>query len=113
MKWDENSISICESFFLLLLRMCILRGRYAGSFYRAAIPKDIIAGTPNPSLWGLPSATLLNTKCNITDYFWSHAIVFGAFPNRRLQASDKLKNDSDITFCGQLPIHCVFIQTNL
>jgi len=64
MKWDENYISVW-------------------SFYRAAIPKDIIAGTPNPSLWGAPSATLLNTQCNITNYFWSHAIVF------------------DITFCGQ------------
>jgi len=64
MKWDENYISVW-------------------SFYRAAIPKDIIAGTPNPSLWGAPSATLLDTLCNITNFFWDHEIVF------------------DITFCGQ------------
>ena len=48
-----------------------------GSFYRAAIPKDITAGTPSPSLWGVPSATLSNTKCNISSYFSNHAIIFG------------------------------------
>ncbi|KAF9533566.1 family 16 glycosyl hydrolase [Crepidotus variabilis] len=63
MKWDENSISVW-------------------SFYRAAIPLDITAGTPNPSTWGPPSATLLNATCNIDQYFANHSIVF------------------DITFCG-------------
>ncbi|KAF9555563.1 hypothetical protein CPC08DRAFT_695392 [Agrocybe pediades] len=63
MKWDENDISIW-------------------SFYRAAIPTDITAGTPNPSLWGLPSAKLMNTMCNIPKFFANHSIVF------------------DITFCG-------------
>jgi len=83
MKWDENSISICE-FFLHDFGGRYAEEGYAGSFYRAAIPKDIIAGTPNPSLWGLPSATLLNTKCNITNYFSNHSIVFGAIPKRYL-----------------------------
>jgi hypothetical protein len=64
MKWDENDISVW-------------------SFYRAAIPTDVAAGTPNPSLWGPPSAKLMNTMCNITNFFSNHSIVF------------------DITFCGQ------------
>ncbi|KAF9533563.1 concanavalin A-like lectin/glucanase domain-containing protein [Crepidotus variabilis] len=63
MKWDENDISIW-------------------SFFRAAIPRDIITGTPNPSLWGLPSARLLNTKCNISQMFAKHTVIF------------------DITLCG-------------
>jgi len=64
MKWDENDISIW-------------------SFYRAAIPTDVAAGTPNPSSWGVPSARLTNTLCNIPQFFVNHTIVF------------------DITFCGQ------------
>ncbi|KAH9475198.1 putative glycosidase C21B10.07 [Psilocybe cubensis] len=63
MKWDENDISVW-------------------SFFRAAIPADITAGTPNPSLWGVPSAMLRNTMCDIPKYFANHSIVF------------------DITFCG-------------
>ena len=49
-----------------------------GSFFRAAIPKDIIAGRPNPSQWGLPSASLRNSTCKIDQYFYNHSIVFGA-----------------------------------
>ncbi|KAF9043030.1 glycoside hydrolase family 16 protein [Panaeolus papilionaceus] len=65
MKWDENDISVW-------------------SFFRAAIPQDILDGTPTPSAWGVPSATLLNSSsCDIPSYFQSHRIVF------------------DITFCGQ------------
>ncbi|PPQ67675.1 hypothetical protein CVT25_012703 [Psilocybe cyanescens] len=63
MKWDENDISVW-------------------SFFRAAIPNDVTAGTPNPSLWGPPSAMLMSTMCNIPKYFVNHSIVF------------------DITFCG-------------
>jgi len=63
-KWDENEIT-------------------AWSFYRAAIPQDILAGTPNPSLWGTPAAKLLPTKCNpLSNYFMNMSIIF------------------DITFCG-------------
>ncbi|KAJ3510435.1 hypothetical protein NLJ89_g4674 [Agrocybe chaxingu] len=63
MKWDENDISVW-------------------SFFRAAIPRDITAGTPNPSEWGLPSARLMNTMCDISKHFARHTVVF------------------DITLCG-------------
>jgi hypothetical protein len=63
MKWDENDISVW-------------------SFFRQAIPTDVKEGTPNPSLWGRPSAKLMNTTCNLGQYFANHNIVF------------------DITFCG-------------
>ncbi|PPQ69732.1 hypothetical protein CVT24_001318, partial [Panaeolus cyanescens] len=54
------------------------------SFFRAAIPQDILDGTPTPSTWGIPSATLLNSSlCDIPTFFQSHRIIF------------------DITFCGQ------------
>ena len=48
-----------------------------GSFFRAAVPDDVTQGSPNPSLWGIPSATLSNTSCNIEQYFVNHSIVFG------------------------------------
>ena len=48
-----------------------------GSFFRAAIPRDVVDGAPNPSLWGPPSAVLGNTRCNITQFFRQHVIVFG------------------------------------
>jgi len=63
MKWDENDISVW-------------------SFFRAAIPPDITAGAPNPSLWGVPSAKLMSTMCDIPNFFVNHSIIF------------------DITFCG-------------
>jgi len=63
-KWDEHEIS-------------------TWSFYRAAIPQDIIAGRPNPSHWGVPSARLLPTNCNpLSKFFINMSIIF------------------DITFCG-------------
>jgi len=48
-----------------------------GSFYRAAIPKDITSGAPNPSEWGKPSATLQASQCNIGKFFSNHSIIFG------------------------------------
>ncbi|KAG1750014.1 glycoside hydrolase family 16 protein [Suillus paluster] len=63
MNWDENGIAVW-------------------SFYRAAIPQDIVQGEPNPSNWGTPVAALSTQSCNITQYFANHSIVF------------------DITFCG-------------
>lgn len=63
MKWDENGIAVW-------------------SFYRAAIPKDILNGSPNPSNWGVPSAALSPEKCPLSNYFANHSIIF------------------DITFCG-------------
>ncbi|OAX42990.1 glycoside hydrolase family 16 protein [Rhizopogon vinicolor AM-OR11-026] len=63
MRWDENGITVW-------------------SFYRAAVPQDIVQGEPEPSNWGEPVAALSNQSCNITQYFANHSIVF------------------DITFCG-------------
>ncbi|KIK06982.1 glycoside hydrolase family 16 protein [Laccaria amethystina LaAM-08-1] len=63
MKWDENSIAVW-------------------SFYRVAIPEDVIDGTPNPSRWGAPSAVLEASDCNIGQFFANHSIIF------------------DITLCG-------------
>ncbi|CAA7265779.1 unnamed protein product [Cyclocybe aegerita] len=57
MKWDENDISVW-------------------SFYRAAVPRDIVDGTPNPSEWGIPSARLHSSQCDIGKYFANHSIIF-------------------------------------
>lgn len=56
----------------------------SGSFFRAAIPQDLTAGSPTPSIWGAPSAILSPSRCNITEHFRNHVIIF------------------DITFCGDL-----------
>ncbi|KAJ3498845.1 hypothetical protein NLJ89_g10168 [Agrocybe chaxingu] len=56
MKWDENSIAVWL-------------------FFRAAVPKDI-EGTPNPSEWGLPSAVLSSSMCDMPRFFKNHAIIF-------------------------------------
>ncbi|KAJ3485570.1 hypothetical protein NLI96_g4881 [Meripilus lineatus] len=63
MKWDDNGIAIW-------------------SFYRAAVPKDIVSGQPSPSLWGLPVAVLEPAGCDPIANFVNHSIIF------------------DITFCG-------------
>lgn len=63
-KWDENEIA-------------------TWSFYRAAIPQDILAGTPNPSGWGTPAAKLVPKNCNpFSNFFINMSIIF------------------DMTFCG-------------
>jgi len=63
MKWDENGIAVY-------------------SFYRAAIPQDITAGSPNPDNWGSPVAALAPGGCDPITNFVNHSIIF------------------DITFCG-------------
>ncbi|KAK7442477.1 hypothetical protein VKT23_016074 [Stygiomarasmius scandens] len=63
MKWDENGIAVW-------------------SFFRAAVPADIVRGTPNPSQWGPPVAALEPEGCDPITNFVNHSIVF------------------DITFCG-------------
>ncbi|KAJ8515813.1 hypothetical protein ONZ45_g6804 [Pleurotus djamor] len=57
MKWDEFGIAVW-------------------SFYRAAIPQDIIDGSPRPSGWGPPVAALDPAGCNITQHFANHAVIF-------------------------------------
>ncbi|KAI6005347.1 glycoside hydrolase family 16 protein [Pisolithus orientalis] len=63
MKWDDNGIAVW-------------------SFYRAAVPEDIVDGLPDPSTWGEPVAELAPNSCNIAQFFANHSIIF------------------DITFCG-------------
>ena|SRR6266542_4359367 len=86
MKWDENGVSVCEligTFFLLLSSLPDCQN-LEGSFYRAAIPKDISSGAPNPSEWGTPSATLHASGCDIGKHFANHSIIFGTcFPCTR------------------------------
>ena len=79
MKWDENGISICERHLRIFFFGAFLKQGCIGSFFRAAVPDDINQGSPNPSLWGAPSATLSNTSCNIEQYFVNHSIVFGMY----------------------------------
>jgi hypothetical protein len=75
--------------------------RSAGSFYRAAIPKDITSGAPNPSEWGKPSATLSSTQCNIGKYFSNHSIIFGEQSHFVRTGAFVNKYHTDITFCGE------------
>lgn len=64
-------------FYFIFSNAIFLKQGCVGSFFRAAVPEDITQGSPNPSLWGAPSATLANTSCNIEQYFVNHSIVFG------------------------------------
>lgn len=63
MKWDEDGIAVW-------------------SFYRQAVPQDIVQGEPSPDEWGLPVAELLPAGCDPIANFVNHSIIF------------------DITFCG-------------
>ncbi|KAJ3526186.1 hypothetical protein NM688_g8288 [Phlebia brevispora] len=63
MKWDEDGIAVW-------------------SFYRAAVPQDIVSSQPDPSNWGTPVAVLEPSGCDPISNFINHSIVF------------------DITFCG-------------
>jgi hypothetical protein len=76
MKWDENGIAVCA--FYYSLRFWLRRNvPVTGSFYRAAVPKDIVEGSPDPSQWGPPSAALEPTNCDLQKYFVNHSIIFG------------------------------------
>jgi hypothetical protein len=50
-----------------------------GSFYRAAVPQDVLQGNPNPLLWGIPSAWLDPSGCNPLTFFANHSIIFGLY----------------------------------
>lgn len=100
MKWDENSISVCECHLTLYLFNAILYKGYIGSFFRVGVPDDINQGTPNPSAWGAPSATLSNTSCNIEQYFVNHSIVFGKCNLFSILFISNYPPSPDITFCG-------------
>ena len=49
----------------------------SGSFYRAAVPQDVVNGEPDPSSWGEPVAALDPSGCNPIENFVNHSIVFG------------------------------------
>lgn len=45
-------------------------------FPRGGIPEDIAAGTPDPTLWGLPSAKFVGSPgCDLDSFFREHNIV--------------------------------------
>ncbi|KAI0365230.1 glycoside hydrolase family 16 protein [Pilatotrama ljubarskyi] len=71
MKWDDEGIAVW-------------------SFYRAAVPKDVLSGQPDPSSWGEPVAMLAPSGCDPIANFVNHSIIF------------------DITFCGEATCsaHC-------
>jgi hypothetical protein len=80
MKWDESGVAVCKC----RLRCFLSSGTtshvgHLGSFYRAAVPQDIVRGEPNPSLWGVPSAALDPADCDPMKYFVNHSIIFGMF----------------------------------
>jgi hypothetical protein len=102
MKWDEDGIGVCLSipfFFSFLFRSCF----FVGSFYRAAIPQDILSGAPDPSNWGVPVAFLDPSQCDPSKYFVNHSLIFGKCPfvfcASSFSPSFSLK---DITFCGMV-----------
>jgi len=75
---------------------------YTGSFFRAAVPADITQGSPNPSAWGIPSATLSNSSCHIGQFFSNHNIVFGKCNlfSYVFHSQMTMRVIIDITFCG-------------
>ena len=50
-----------------------------GSFYRAAVPQDVVNGEPDPSSWGEPVAALDPSGCDPIANFVNHSIVFGEY----------------------------------
>ena len=70
-----QSVSVIK--FIYLFQCNFLKQGRIGSFFRAAVPDDIDQGSPNPSLWGAPSATLSNSSCDIEKFFLNHSVVFG------------------------------------
>lgn len=101
MKWDENGIAVCESRATvsnLNLRLMVNRG----SFYRAAVPKDIDEGRPEPAGWGQPSAILRPEGCDPLKYFVNHSIIFGKSSVMILICIILITTFLDITFCGML-----------
>jgi len=77
MKWDETGIAVCTFYRVYCSTGSAEPVQSSGSFYRAAIPQDIVQGAPDPSNWGEPVAALSNQSCNITQNFVNHSIIFG------------------------------------
>lgn len=75
MKWDDEGIAVCE--FRPVFEQDQIAHAHAGSFYRAAVPQDVLNGQPNPSSWGEPVAMLAPDGCDPITNFVNHSIVFG------------------------------------
>ncbi|KAH9944400.1 glycoside hydrolase family 16 protein [Epithele typhae] len=58
MKWDDDGIAVW-------------------SFYRAAVPANVLNGQPDPSSWGSPVAMLDPSGCDPISNFVNHSIIFG------------------------------------
>lgn len=78
MKWDENGIAVCKDL-AVGSSLSSHKTISSGSFYRAAVPQDIVKGIPDPSNWGLPVAELWPQGCDPLTYFANHSIVFGKY----------------------------------
>ncbi|THU89476.1 hypothetical protein K435DRAFT_969081 [Dendrothele bispora CBS 962.96] len=77
MKWDENKITRIGTLDPLTSPPTFLFTSShvnKGSFFRAAVPADIICGTP--SQWGSPVAALEPGGCDLIKDFVNHLIVF-------------------------------------
>jgi hypothetical protein len=72
-KWDRSLYV-----FLSFTGYFILKHIHPeGSFYRAAVPQDILQGSPNPANWGVPSAALEPGRCDPLKFFVNHSMIFG------------------------------------
>ncbi len=78
MKWDDTGIAVC-AFASSSSATWELSRSHTGSFYRAAVPKDVLAGQPDPSSWGEPVAVLDPSGCDPIANFVNHSIVFGEY----------------------------------
>lgn len=100
MKWDDEGIAVCE--FRPVFKRVQTAHAHAGSFYRAAVPQDVLNGQPNPSSWGEPVAMLAPDGCDPITNFVNHSIVFGEQSAASLSSpSCPLISPLDITFCGE------------
>ena len=77
MKWDTNGIAVCKHARFMNSLVSRKFTGIPGSFYRAAVPTDIVAGQPDPTTWGMPVASLAPGDCNPISNFINHSIVFG------------------------------------
>ena len=100
MKWDENGIAVCASLCYHFILPPVADVISAGSFYRAAIPQDILIGEPNTSKWGTPVAFLAPNRCDPLKYFVNHSVIFGESLYRGCRSILNTFSLSDITFCG-------------
>lgn len=107
MKWDDQGIAVCAPVHLPRSGITTAHPRVRlGSFYRAAVPADVLEGSPNPSTWGEPVAMLDPSGCDPIANFVNHSIVFGAHTPTALSSpyGRLIGDDSfflDITFCGE------------